>query len=147
MHDAIDNEKGSTLLETTIALPLLFLCLIVTIELLRVSYIKLSMQFALTETARQSFIQPLDGPGFQALLENELRRYGVFLAPGDVITVCPATGACPDGVINPGVRNEFMSFQLLRSVDLFFLPAEVIQVISLSTFDITARVLGRNEPP
>ena len=149
---SIAGQRGATLVENVIALPLFFVVLIIGIELLRVSYVKLSLQFLLTEVARESQINPgLDAQEFRNMLTNRLSLFGVSLNPErDSISVCPITSApCENNEVLLGARRDVMIYRVDKELDLFFLPEGAASVLTISSksLGLTARVMGRNEPP
>lgn len=145
----LKNNRGATLLENTIALPLLLMCLIVTLELLRISYVKLSMHYVLRETARHAMIYPTTEVNFKSKIKDRLDVFGISFdtAASDSLTVCPTGSSCTAGSVNMGKREDFMKFHLSKQTNLLFVPPSVPSVFGKTVFSLTAEVIGRNEPP
>ncbi len=142
------SEKGATLLESAVVLPFFLLLIIVTVELLRIAYIKLTLQHVVAEIARDALIHIRTETEIRDQTANRLRGLAVEFNPAsDIITVCPANDAtCTAGTVNLGQRGDFMVFRLHLAVDLFFVPGPG-GLLTRSRFILSAQFLGRNEPP
>ena len=143
------DERGATILEHAIVLPVFFLLVLVSVELLRVLYNHTSIQFALTELSRASLVATTGDPGWSSDIDSTMRlrlaSLGVPLSGADTLTICPlavyGTGACARGSISQGAASIPVVYELERRMTLFFkLPGD------LTDLTIRARVFARNEP-
>ena len=147
----VNNEKGSTLLEHTFALPFFLIFLIVTFELLRVAFNQVSIQFVLARVMRQSTV--LDAPvstAAEGATSSLLTSLGLSFTSGvDQLTICPAakwgnTTLCPPNSRNFGLSLEPVVYELRRNVTFFQVGNDI--GLSLPTITLRAMAMGKNEP-
>ncbi len=145
---AIRCERGATMTEHAIVLPLFIGLLLVAFDFLRLSYIRLSLQFALTDMARTAAITPTTA-GYNPLtdLSDQLRQIGVTWNPAvDRLTVCPQVATCATGTINRGAPHNLIVYRASLRVNLF-LPRNSRWQLGRGNIDINTMVMARNEPP
>ena len=136
------------MVEGTIAFPIYICLLLATFTALRANYCRFTLQFALTDAARQS---SLDSPaGVAASLQNRLSALGVTWNPAtDFLTVCPQAtftnpALCPRGSIVSGMPLQQMVYRAELGVN-FLIPGGAA-LISNMNITVTSTVLSRNEP-
>lgn len=144
-------ERGATVTEHAIALPLFIGFLLVTFDFLRLSYLRLSLQFAITDMSRVASITPVDA-AYNPLtdLQNRLQSIGVtWNTANDRLTICSqqtfGTAACPVGSINRGRASEIIVYQARMQVNLF-LPRNSRWTLGRGNIDLNGMVLVKNEP-
>ena len=75
-----DNDRGSVMVEAAIALPLFLVCVIVGLDLLRIAYTALSVQFIATVAMRQATL----GESTNNQIATHVDRLGgIFFVPID----------------------------------------------------------------
>jgi hypothetical protein len=143
------NDRGATFVEHAIALPFFVGLILVSVELLRLAYCQLSMQFVLTSVMREASInQSVD---ISAEIHERLAALGVALDDSnDTITVCPRSlfpdsAPCTSGAIIPGEPLEPVVYRIEKRGSSF-MPFDIGWLIHREQITLTSLVLGRNEP-
>jgi Flp pilus assembly protein TadG len=134
------------MVEHAIAFPVYLMMLLVTFDILRLCYCRLSLQFALTSLARQATVDldhdPIDG------MRTQLKNFGIsWNGSSDTLTICPRDimyTSCAPGTIVRGRPLEPMVFQADMRVSVL-LPGESA-LVQLARTTLSTTVLGRNEP-
>lgn len=141
------DVRGATTLEYAIAFPLYLVFLLCTLELLRISYNSLSLQYICTEVARELSINaPTNSAEVKNAVETRLSAFGIDLNYStDSVTFCPVriygASACPNGSFVAGKRLSPMAFSVKKEIQEFILPKVLLPVYRLEGF-----IIIRNEP-
>ncbi len=137
------------MIENAIAFPLYICFLLAIFSVLRANYCRVSMQFALTDAARESSIAT---PAVMSSeFQNRLSNLGITWNPAtDKLTVCPQTiflnaTLCPRGTIVTGVPLELMVYRSELAINLL-LPGPIAKYLSITNLTIASTVISRNEP-
>lgn len=145
---SVRDERGATLVEHAIALPIFLFFLIISIEFLRVSYYALSLQYTASAVMRDISLNPPTGQGdLHTRATQRLRGFAIKLdIPGSAaVTLCPVgqynTGSCPIGSYNPGTQFDLMALSIRMRIRDSLLLHFVDPV-----YTIEGLVVGRNEP-
>lgn len=142
------DERGATMVESALALPLFLLILLSTIDLLRVIQFDISLHYTLANAARWGIIgERLDNPlapgipltreeSIELRLQETAQSYGITLS-ADEIQLCPATdpGCSADFAGNP---NDFFLITVSRPMALFAFGGK--------SLTLKATVISKNEP-
>ncbi|MFN8390842.1 MAG: TadE family protein [Bdellovibrionota bacterium] len=135
------------MIENAIAVPMFLIFLLITFDLLRLCYCRLSLQFALTDTVRRFSMNP--GIDADADLQQRLARVGVNWQPAtDSLTYCPRSifyTNCPTGTQDAGHPREAMIFQADMKMNAL-LPGSQGSLLQAATVTLSTSVLSRNEP-
>lgn len=141
------NERGATLIESAIALPLFLIALIASLELLRISYVALSVQFSLTKALRELSIEDkaYAPSSIRNKVASRLSGFSISLDDTDVLTMCPVdsykTSNCPVGTVKRGDAQELMVLSLSKKIKESLLPGFL-----LDWYTLHSQVIGKNEP-
>lgn len=139
------EEKGASLVEHALALPVLLIFLVVSFDMLRLSYVALTSQFIATRVVREAVIGPAKfnippynqaATPYTAYIGGEIiqsaRRFGVRIAQSNISIECVAAGGCGGNPGQPGV---------LVVVELR-IPT---RVLLLADFTLVSTAVARNE--
>ena len=139
------NERGAIMVETALSFTVLLFMVLSTFELLRLGYTGLATQYLLSKFSRVAVVG-----GAQSSTERaaEIRadliafgqKLGVELDPANnpdaVITICPDTGYCTNG-LDVGTSSGYFTIRISDSFKMLFntvrIPYENV-------------ILARNEP-
>jgi len=144
-------DKGATMVEALLAIPLFIAFLLVAFDFLRLCYCQLSLQYALTQAAREAVAAPAPTlADARNLIGAKLAGLGLQLEAADILTVCPLAEinnviACPAGSYIPGQSRDLVAYRLTKSFRVFFLGT-FAHIIRSGQVTITVTVMGRNEP-
>ena len=148
------GEKGATLLEHTIAMPLFIVFLLLAIDLLRIAYYQLSLQYALNRGARRCLMSATtcdtQTKAYNAI-NSELISAGVSVDSGnDFLTVCSqkqytATGGCAQNSYTLGNPRDVIVFKLEKVVPLISLKV-IPGSSTIPYIKLTTTAIGQNEP-
>lgn len=144
------SEQGATLVEAVLVMPLFLMFFIVAIELLRVSYTQITMQYVAARVAREISINYGSGVNVEERFKELFNRFAVgFDKNRDVITVCPLSlGSCAPGTLSFGAAREPVIVRVSKRVTLFFVPQRAVAlVISSGELRLSAFTVLSNEPP
>ena len=141
----LKENKGATMVESAIALPIFLVVLVCTFDLFRVCYNELTIQHVITRVMRQATVvsfQEMDaGEQVDYITQNisdRLNKLGVAfdLSGGDAIKLCPVKAyPCASGV-SLGAPYELMVLTVQKRIQCVFLPR----------YTLESEVLFRNEP-
>lgn len=138
----INRERGAVSLEFALVCKLLLVSSIILIELMRVAFVGLSLQFASNAALRRAVVgapqEMPEGSSREAEIENRAlafaRAVGIDIGP-EHIRICPAT--TPNCIAdNAGMSGEFITVTIQHRRRLLFI-ADIV---------LTAESIGRNEP-
>ncbi|MFN8391268.1 MAG: TadE family protein [Bdellovibrionota bacterium] len=140
------SERGATMVESAIAFPIYLMLLLLSFDILRVCYCRLSLQFAVTAVAREATLHPGIDP--KARLQQQLTNFGIAWTPAsDKFTVCPRSrifSDCTAGTTNRGVPLEPMAFKADMQVNLLLPGSSTL--LTRGGLVLSTTVLGKNEP-
>lgn len=135
-------------MEFSLVLPFLLVFSVVTIELLRVAYQQLSLQYVLAREKREVLLGAYpDSETIRAKFDEHLRRFGLQLGPEDKLTVCPMRDyqrTCLEGMVVTPPADTLMVMGVGREVELFILPKS--DRLGRGNIKLGARSLGKSEP-
>lgn len=151
------NERGATLVETAIGIPIFYLAILFpTIDLFRLSFAMQSAQFTLEQAVRDASVWTVETPVtanvtardgisdphaqfFQERLQTVADAIGGnFHLKLDEVTVCPVQiPTCPAGQINMGEARDLLRVKIKYAFNFLFIPG--------FTLDLSANLLTRNE--
>jgi hypothetical protein len=144
------QERGSTLLEATLAIPLLLILVLITTELLLLAYRTLSVQFVVSRVMREAVLEPrtplpLPATTYAGYLKGEVTRWGaacgVTIAEED-ISICPIdSGDCAGD--DPGQAEDLIRLSVTVRPQGLFLGASA-QLLT-GHHSVTATAVSRNE--
>ena len=141
----VSNERGATLVEHAIALPLFLLFLIISCDLMRVSYNALTLQFVVERTMREASLGTMTANNILQEVTTRANKLGVPLSNSD-ISLCPANVASSScSGVTTGSSNELMALRALVPTRGFLLGEKGFQLLS-TNFSLRAMALGRYEP-
>ncbi len=142
------NERGTTLVECSVALPILLFLVIAISDVVRVTLLDISLHHALARATRWGILgEQLDDPsgrGLKLSREQSIKHhvstiahsYGVSL-PAENVRICLARDPhCRTD--SAGGPNDFIVIQVSQSIPLFALAERAISV--------QADVISKNEP-
>jgi len=138
------EEKGATMVESAIAIPVFLLVLICTFDLFRICYNQLTIQHVMTRVMRQAtavyFQEMAAGDQINKITEDISRSLnslgvGFDASSGDKLNLCPVSAYPCDGV-TLGAPYELMILSVEKGIQGVFLPRYVL----------ASEVLFRNEP-
>ena len=140
--DASD-ERGATMVEHALCLPLLLMLLIMAFEMMGFIFQAQTLQFTASSVLRDASVDPtLD---VHSAVTNKLRSFAVGFGDGDQITYCPLSvfdsPTCRPGTILTGAPKQVMILQIVRR-------ARTVAVPLLSRLDLQfeGQAIGKNEP-
>lgn len=143
------NESGAVLLEAVPVVALLLFISLVGIDMLRLGYSAVSLQFAATRAAREAIFPnqaAVSGPVRAALIERALmanaRTLGVAVGPEHISICTVRQPGC--AVDNAGTINDLYTVEVRLSQRGFVLRSA--SSLGSDFFEISARVIARNEP-
>lgn len=137
------DEAGATLVEATLVMPLLLLCLITSFELLRVAYNAISIQFVAERVMRQYIVSPMSPSALTTLVVSTGSSLGLKIDPANV-TLCRSTTATCSTVETTN-RGDVVALNIqLPTVAQSWAPSRL--AVSARNFQLTATVVGKNEP-
>ncbi len=148
-----NKERGSTLLEYAIAMPLFIMLLVISMDILRVLYFQLSLQYGVSSGVRQCFMSPVDKCPNQTaakdLINNQLSFTGVRLEDTDTVLSCSRTNYEKNqcSTYDAGSARDMMVYRVSKNVTLYTLaglPSKMKMIGSSLTLNVT--VIGQNEP-
>lgn len=141
------NERGATAVEFAIVAPCLFFLLIVTMELLRLCYVALALQYIASATIRHAVVNVTPSAG--QTHEQEVVQYAQDLAQsllvpltGDDIALCSPHDSCSNNkgpwtfADNAGGSEQTIRVQLRHPVHVMFIADYVVAISAV----------GQNEP-
>ena len=131
------------MVEHAIVLPFFLLLILASVEVLRIMYNHICLQYALTEASRFALAQENGATTTQIrdAMEARLTSLGIpFTAAFDTFTVCPAGGTCTAGAITPGAPEQMIVYSLTRRMNFLGFRTNV------TSLNVTATVFARNEP-
>ena len=136
MLRVLRDSRGATTVELTVVAPVLFAFSIVALELLRLCFTGLTIQFVAAKALRQAVISPTSAQGIAATVSDLGARFGVPIAP-EQIEVCHliGDGTCVGGGSAPG-SNELLVIKVARPTALLL----------FGNYTLRGLVIGRNEP-
>ena len=141
---SLAGEKGATLLESALVLPLLIVILVVSVDILRLGYNVLTVRYVTTTVMRQAVIGNMNA----LQIQNEIIRLaGNFATPLEAqdVSMCrledyPCTG------MNVGNRNDLMVLEVRATPGSFMLGVLNKLRLSRRVFAVDFRVIGKIEP-
>ena len=143
MSDLKYDQRGATLFEFSIVLPLCLAFLIVSFDLLRVSFNALTVQFVATRVIRQASTGALSSANIENQIINLAGGGGVRLTRSD-FSLC-SIDSYPCSSVTLGNPNETIVLSINIPVrGLMFGPRP--WQLSASQFNLSTSVLGRMEP-
>lgn len=142
------EERGATLVEFTLVFPMLLLFSIIGVDLLRVAYQQLSLQYVLAREKRAILLGSYsDARTIRAKFDEHLRTFGLSLGPNDSLTVCPMASyrkECPEGTVVTPAADTLIALSVKRRVELFVMPQT--DQLGNGTITLGAVTLGMSEP-
>lgn len=140
-----NDERGATVVEHALALPLFLLILFCAIEMFRVGFVAVTTQYVASSVMRNSGISSLGQTAMRQALHDRLRDYRVNLADTDVMTYCPVddfgTAGCAPGSYVPGAARSLMILSIEKPIEGIVLPG-----LARMGVRVKAQVIVRNEP-
>lgn len=146
LDDQRAGDRGATFVEFAMSIPVFLTMILSILDLARVSYQAVSLQFVLQRVARFAVVQSSIGTArfndVQNYLIQEAGRYGIDLSAAQ-FQICPvemsSSGSCTSASFasNPGDAEQFVLVNISKSLQLFF-PNRSITV--------RANVVVKNEP-
>ena len=137
-----DPERGATMVEMCIGIGILLFFLLAAAEMLRLSYVSLTLQFAASRAIRQTVLGPPTalptGLTFLNLIEDNAiaisSNLGVSLNRSS-ISICPKSNLnCSTN--DTGRANEIIVLRISQPTSLFI----------FGTYTVQSLAVGRNEP-
>lgn len=143
---SIRGEGGATLIESAIAITLLLLLLVVSIEFLRLSHAVLTVRYVSARVMRQVVLGTMNSTEIVDEVVNTSKRFGLALGPGNVAMCRLESYPCTWGVVDAGAPDALMILEIggpMRSVTL-----SAVEGLGLTFRDgnFTSRVIGKIEP-
>ena len=149
------SESGATMIEMTVVLPILLIFLLVSVDLLRLSFQGLSAQYIVSRALREAVIGPSARPSVYANQEDWIQGRIIELGSGLGLTVSAADiGICPfhnltsglpctTSVKNAGVADELIAVQINAPTTSFIWGMNTL--LGRNVYNIQALAVGRNE--
>lgn len=160
---AFRDTRGATLVEFAIVGPLFLVLLIVTIDLLRISYSALTLQYVTARVAREVAVGPskrprqVDGnplPGYETQgswlitdMTGLANALNISLRP-DHITICSFANLVSGDTCSPDDADhsgQIIAIRVLMPAESF-LVGPMINLFTRRRYNITSLVVARNEP-
>lgn len=139
----VADERGATLIEAALIVPLMVLILICCFEALRMSYFAVSIQFVVERALRNYVVAPMAPAALRDEVIAQSRLIGLSIAPSQ-ITLCRLENAgC--GTIEATERGQFVVLNV-RLTPLFSTWAPGQMGVLMRNIALDATVVGRNEP-
>ena len=135
------NEKGATLLETAVTLPVFILFLFGIIQFCLVAYTAFTVQYQVNSCLRWSSVRDVPTPNANRFdfIKNELTKnlqtFHINTAQLQVNMCNSAVSNCTD--TNPGASGSFVTLQAV-------VPAP--NLFPLGRLNVTGRAVIKNEP-
>ena len=104
------NERGATLVEHAIVLPIFMVLLIVVLDFLRISYNALTVQFVVANVIRQVSIGEMGNDSIQSAITRSAKKFGVPIST-EQIALCPVSQYPCSAVVKPEA-NELVILQV-----------------------------------
>ncbi|MFN8392212.1 MAG: TadE/TadG family type IV pilus assembly protein [Bdellovibrionota bacterium] len=149
------DAHGATMVELAIVLPIFLLILLLSFDLLWVSYQLVTTQFVATRVLRQAIVGPRERPSVyptqEAWIEQEIislaRGFSVSLHPED-IAICPyrnvITGAACDPLADDaGAASEMIAVKISAPAPGYFWLNG--NVLGGKVYRLEALAVARNE--
>lgn len=131
----LQNERGSALVESSIALPVFLFIMFMGIELLRMGAVALQLQHGVTAAARfATLMQSEPGETREDSIRNRARRTSLLDIADDNLQFCLNGNACQPNTAGAG--GEWLRVQAERPIRL---------VVGIQ-YTLRASALVRNEP-
>ena len=134
-------ERGVALIEAAVVIPLMLVVLIVTFELLRVSYIAVSLQFVAERVMRQYVISPMAPSVLQTTVVNSARSLGVNVTVADIKLCRLPNGAC--ATVEATAKGDFVGLTIDAPTNALSWLGRV--GVGRRLFQLRTTVLARNE--
>ena len=135
----VSDERGATLVEQAIILPVLIIMVVAAAELLRLSYIAVTVQFSVPRVMRDAVIGPqifTQGyASYEQYLFGEIEKragfFGVDLEDANFQVTCPdATDSdCGD---TAGVPGALVSVRVTTPVSVLFVGEFTVRGVSVA---------------
>ena len=140
----LESDKGATMIEYAIVLPLFLVLVMSILHLCFLSYQKLTLQYGISRAIRTIILDPNANPAevHQAVV-TALHQVNVSIAGSDEITFCRISAYginCPDSQILVGDSKELMILKVKKNVSF-----PVLDWFG-RRFSLSAEVVERNEP-
>lgn len=141
------NERGATVVEMAIGLPIFFTLLIGSVDMARVAYEAVTIQFAVANIARTAILGGTAGQtATQRItdIKNRLKNSGLLLDVADTdIHICvagaascpPTSGSWPTD--DPGQPEDWIVIGIVKNLKVF---------LGNYNIPVVAQALVRNEP-
>ena len=149
------RERGATMAELAIVLPIIISLVIISLDFLRLSILSAGTQYAVTTALREAIIGPKTRPLIYGNQEDWItgrtieigRVLGVTIDPLD-ISICPFSilssgGSCAPTAKSAGLPGEIIAVQVNRPAKSFIFGAE--RLLGPAVYTIRGFSVARNE--
>jgi len=149
------RERGATMAELAIVLPIVISLVIISLDFLRLAILSAGTQYAVTTALREGVIGPKIRPAIYPNQEAWItgrtidiaRVLGVTIAAED-ISICPFSilssgGSCSPAAKNAGLPGEIIAVQVNRPAKSFIFRAE--RLLGPALYTIRGFAVARNE--
>ena len=143
------SERGATVIEAAIVLPVLLALLIVTVDVLVHMHQMLSLQYVLTAETRRILVGHYATTAeLDTAIRQRLDTFGVGLGGQDKLTLCPTTTykttSCPENTLQLPAAGQLMVLNVVKEANAFMmLPGALL---GSGALDLQATVVARREP-
>jgi hypothetical protein len=141
------NQRGTALLEGAIVLPLVIVLAIISLDLLRLSFHALSMQYVAEAVLREAILPSATTADLLGDAQTRARGLGITLT-ADNVALCPLiSGAppCPTGTMNIGEPEDLIMLRIQLPMNGFIIGPRISSLFT-RRYDINAVVIGKREP-
>jgi hypothetical protein len=139
------DGRGATLIESAIAFPFLILFLLVALDLVRVSYNALSLQYIVASVMREVEVGSLTEGAVAVEISKMAQAAGMEFAANGSVSLCLVEnypGSCSGVAVgNPG---DLMVLAINLELDSYALSA--LGLLTRRTISISTQAVGKIEP-
>ncbi len=140
----LHSESGTTLVESTFAIPFLLLVMLVGMDLIRAGFNYVSLQYVAEQTIRKAAIATSSGTDVQSYFAQEAAKYGLKVTAANM-GLCPKNLAPCYGQANTGNSDDMLRLDITLPIDGFLLGNKLL--MSKFQMNLVASSTTRRENP